>query len=515
MTFALAQTSSKTLALGKPFVKASAAFPNEKDAMPARLSLTDAQRTALMALPETEDAFVQHYSLSEDDCDTVARCRTPETRLAFALQLCVLRHPGRVLRHAEVIPFSLLAFIAEQIGVSPDAITGFARRRPTLYEHLAALRARFGFQDLTRPNRERLHAWLAPLALRNIDGLSVITALLEEMRRQRMIIPGVTVVERLAARAMDAADQLVIQSLAKGLSADQVTRLEALLSDKVHRRQSRLSWLREPPGSVRTRGFHAILDRLDLVRGIGLSTVTAPTEWAARLERMAREGKRLSAQTFQQMTAPRRRALLVATVRELEVDLTDAALAMFDGFVGRAWRRSEKRGAERTASLEQAGKERLDRLAYALDAGAVAHHDGKDAHAALIAMQSWEELALSAQQLRQLLRPEPADLIANLDPDYAVFRHIGPRLLARFTFEGAPFVRPLLTALDQLRDLAAHPRRSVPATAPITFVSRRWRRHVVVDGKGFNRRFYELCVFFELRDRLRAGDVWVQGSRQY
>jgi TnpA family transposase len=153
--------------------------------MPARLSLTDVQRTALLTLPETEEAFVRHYSLSEDDRAAVLRCRTPETQLAFALQLCVLRYPGRVLRRGEVIPFPLLAFIADQIEVSPDAIAGFARRQPTRSEHLAVLRARFGFQDLTRPNRARLQAWLAPLALRTADGLAVMNALLEEMRRQR------------------------------------------------------------------------------------------------------------------------------------------------------------------------------------------------------------------------------------------------------------------------------------------------------------------------------------------
>lgn len=483
--------------------------------MPARLSLTDVQRTALLTLPETEEAFVRHYSLSKDDRAAVLRCRTPETQLAFALQLCVLRYPGRVLRRGEVIPFPLLAFIADQIEVSPDAITGFARRQPTRSEHLAVLRARFGFQDLTRPNRARLQAWLAPLALRSVDGLVVMTALLEEMRRQRMIIPGVTVVERLAARAMDAADLIVVQSLSKVVSDDQAIRLEALLSDKIHRRQSRLSWLREPAGNLRTGGFHETLDRLDLVRGIGLSGMSWPVEWAARLERMAREGKRLTAQAFQQMTAPRRRAVLVATVRELEADLTDVALSMFDGFVGRAWRRSEKRGAERAATLERSGKERLEQLADALDAGVAAHQDGKDAHAALTAMQPWEELALSARQLRQLLRPAPPDVIADLGPEYGVFRQVGPRLLATFTFEGAPFVQPLLTALDLLRELSPHPRRVIPATAPMTFVSRRWRRHVVDDSKAFNRRFYELCVLFELRDRLRAGDIWVQGSRLY
>ena len=32
---------------------------------------------------------------------------------------------------------------------------------------------------------------------------------------------------------------------------------------------------------------------------------------------------------------------------------------------------------------------------------------------------------------------------------------------------------------------------------------------------GIDRRYYELCVLSELRDRLRAGDVWVVGSRRY
>ncbi len=34
-------------------------------------------------------------------------------------------------------------------------------------------------------------------------------------------------------------------------------------------------------------------------------------------------------------------------------------------------------------------------------------------------------------------------------------------------------------------------------------------------GGTINHRYYELCVLSELRDRLRAGDVWVRGSRQY
>lgn len=34
------------------------------------------------------------------------------------------------------------------------------------------------------------------------------------------------------------------------------------------------------------------------------------------------------------------------------------------------------------------------------------------------------------------------------------------------------------------------------------------------DGRP-DRRAWEVCVLSELRDRLRAGDVWVAGSRRY
>src|SRR5277367_5035427 len=175
--------------------------------MPARLSLTKVQRDALLVLPDTEEAFVRHYSFSGEDVEIMRRYRTPETRLAFALQLCVLRYPGRVLRHGEVMPMHLLAFIADQVGVSPDAIGGFARRPQTRYEHLAALRKRFGFSDLADASKAELKQWLAPIALKTRDGYSVLVALAEEMRRRRIIIPGISVVEGMSAEAMHAANK--------------------------------------------------------------------------------------------------------------------------------------------------------------------------------------------------------------------------------------------------------------------------------------------------------------------
>ena len=56
--------------------------------------------------------------------------------------------------------------------------------------------------------------------------------------------------------------------------------------------------------------------------------------------------------------------------------------------------------------------------------------------------------------------------------------------------------------------------RSVPQNAPLEWINQRWRPYVVTD-EGIDRRFYELCALTELKNRLRSGDIWVTGSRQF
>ena len=56
--------------------------------------------------------------------------------------------------------------------------------------------------------------------------------------------------------------------------------------------------------------------------------------------------------------------------------------------------------------------------------------------------------------------------------------------------------------------------RKVSAAAPLGFVPPRWARSVGA-GEEIDRRFYELCALSELKNRLRAGDLHVIGSRQF
>ena len=107
--------------------------------MLARIPMTERQRSALLALPETEDEVVRHHNFDADDLAAIAEARTPETRLGYALQLACLRYPGRHLRRGERLPAIMLDHVAEQVGVDAAAITSFARRMSASFRVVSGL----------------------------------------------------------------------------------------------------------------------------------------------------------------------------------------------------------------------------------------------------------------------------------------------------------------------------------------------------------------------------------------
>lgn len=93
-------------------------------------------------------------------------------------------------------------------------------------------------------------------------------------------------------------------------------------------------------------------------------------------------------------------------------------------------------------------------------------------------------------------------------------RRYAPELLAVLKFRAAPAAKNVLDAIEALRAMNKDNARKVPADAPTGFIKPRWAKLVITD-EGTDRRYYELCAPSELKNALRSGDVWVQGSRQF
>lgn len=404
--------------------------------MPGRIPMTKRQRATLLALPEDEAMIVKHYSLSDDDMAAVGTARTPATRLGYALQLCCLRYPGRHLRHGELLPALMLDHIAEQVEVDAGVVADFARRTPTRYDQLAAIKTRFGFSDLSRPQRAELMSWLTGEAAITIDGRELLDRLLDEMRVRHIVIPGISVVERMAAEAIHHAETDLVAAIDGSLTPEMRQHLDTLIDDKIHDRQSRLSWLREPEPRVAAGSLMELIEKVAMIRRTGVSALSIDPRATPRLAQFAREGVRYTAQAFQQMRPARRRVVLLATLRELEATLTDTAIDMFGALVGRSHLRARKRLEQRVAVSGREGRERLLRIARILEAMSQAKRTGGDIVAAVSAVTSFDTIDADAAIIRRTAAPHRDEVLDEIAAEYRTFKRTGPLFVRGFDFQG-------------------------------------------------------------------------------
>ena len=107
--------------------------------MAKRKLLKIQDRKALFDIPTDEDSLMRHYSLSPADRLEIEVRRREHNRLGFAVQLCLMRYPGRALMANEILPEAMLNYIAEQIGADPASFDLYARREETRMNHVARL----------------------------------------------------------------------------------------------------------------------------------------------------------------------------------------------------------------------------------------------------------------------------------------------------------------------------------------------------------------------------------------
>jgi TnpA family transposase len=84
--------------------------------MPRRELLSEPQWRAFIEPVTDERGMVRHYTLSSEDLALIDRRRGDPNRLGFAVMLCYLRIPGRILQQGEAPPVALLALCRRTVS---------------------------------------------------------------------------------------------------------------------------------------------------------------------------------------------------------------------------------------------------------------------------------------------------------------------------------------------------------------------------------------------------------------
>jgi hypothetical protein len=271
------------------------------------------------------------------------------------VQLALLRHPGMGLAQIEEPAAALVEWLAAQLGIPAAAFADYAGRPQTMTDHALVLATTLGLRPSSNADLPVMIETAAQSAWSTDRGAPIVAGVIAALRAAKIILPAPAVIERTAIAGRARARKRAADALIAGLSPAQLSKLDALLIPDPAIEATPLAWLRNAATAPKPDHVRALLDRLRVVREIGVPPNAAGRIHDNRFQQLLREGRISDAHQIGRYAAQRRRAIVVAAIIDLEARLTDAVLDMADKLIGglfaRARKARERRCVARTRNV--------------------------------------------------------------------------------------------------------------------------------------------------------------------
>ena len=412
--------------------------------MVRRQLLTDEEHTALLGIPADPDALARLFTPSRADRVFVAERHSDANRLGCAVQLALLRHPGTALTFLDQPVDALVTWMAAHLDIPAATFAEYARRLQTMTDHARQLAAALRLRAPTMADVPLMIETAAEADRGTDSGRPIAVAVIAALRSARIILPGSAVIERIAIADRARARKRAAAALVAGLPAEHLARLDGLLVIDPSAGMTPLTWLKAMPVAPKADHIRELLDRLHLVRGLGLPAENAGRIHEDRLQQFVREDFASDAHQLGRYADPRRHAILAATVLDLETRLKDAVLDMAGKLIGGLFAKA-RNAARRPYAANANDVGRLMRLFHgSIEALAAAQEEEADAFEAVDNAVGWPNLRRARDKVRDLAALAGEDPLVRAADRWKTLRKFAPALIEALQFRAARLGDPML-----------------------------------------------------------------------
>lgn len=316
-------------------------------AMAKRKLLKVHDRQKIFDIPADEESLIRHYSLSPADRLEIELRRRKHNRLGFAVQLCLMRYPGRVLGAEENPPRAMLRYVANQIGAAPEAFALYARREETRRDHTARLMVYLNTRSATAQDRRAALLAAIQSATMSDDGAAIASSIVTTFHERGSLLPAIDTIERIGLAGRAIARRRAERTLIEDIPLDTLQSLDKLLEVDPAIGQTRFHWLRSAPEAPGASNLVGLTERIGFLRKLKIDPKLQSRISSGRWDQMIREGNATPAWLANDFNASRRHALILAQVIKLGQKLTDDAVSMFIKLMGRLFSKANSRKKQR------------------------------------------------------------------------------------------------------------------------------------------------------------------------
>ncbi|WP_207131134.1 hypothetical protein [Clostridium botulinum] len=84
-----------------------------------------------------------------------------------------------------------------------------------------------------------------------------------EIKRQKIILPGITTIEKVVSEVITKADEYLIETINNSITNGEKYKLDMIINAQTEDIKTKLGWLKEDPGHLSPKAFAAVIERLE------------------------------------------------------------------------------------------------------------------------------------------------------------------------------------------------------------------------------------------------------------
>lgn len=457
--------------------------------------------------------FSRVWSLSYSDLKFVEGYRRA-SRVRVAAQLLYFRSHTQFPTGDEDLPPDAVSYVAEQLDESSLLDPSFGYSGKMARRHHQDIIDYLGFRRTTDQDRTALRATLLAGSHHQLVSLEVIVERgYDWARAQSVFIPSMKIMERIARSVLREHTGGIFEAVAARLDPSSMAKLEACL-DKPRTDTGFLA-LKEDSGAATLDSVLSTADRLSFIQHLNL-----PTDFCAQLDPVwvRKISRRVDGETAAEMrrhSKVKRLALISIYLMSRRTQMIDGLVDLLIELVHRISARSRRKVIGRIAAdIDKVhGKERL--LVDIAMASILTPHGKVTDVIFPIAGATKLKAIIDEHNAKGTLDRRIQTVMRGSYASH--YRRMLPPLLTVLGFRSNNAAwRPILDALTLILRTLEEGHRFIAATeVPEGSIPPKWRG-TVLDREGrVNLISYELCVLTQLRERIRAKEVWVKGADRY
>jgi len=255
--------------------------------------------------------LLRYFTYSPEDRHEIFQCRGPSNKVGFALLLSGVRLTGRFPADFELIGSTLLQHVCAQLRIEGMLFLDYPQRQPTRYEHVERIKQCLGLRSFVADDQAIVADFARELVRAGTPPDDLSQHMEEYLRARQIVLPGVTVLDKLVTASTIKAEEELHETLGERLAPDDKGRVLALLviaeGEKITPFQQLLQAAVRPSPDALSRE----LDHLEQVRAVIPETFDLSDLPQPLVERWARLTSGLPTRSLQRFHESKQLALLL------------------------------------------------------------------------------------------------------------------------------------------------------------------------------------------------------------